>query len=56
MATVQLRVIDRDGMDDKNKALEAALGQIERAFGKGAIMRLGANQPVPNGGATLELL
>ncbi len=27
---------------EKNKALDAALGQIERAFGKGSIMRLGA--------------
>ena len=27
---------------DKGKALEAALGQIERAFGKGSIMKLGA--------------
>ncbi len=27
---------------EKNKALEAALGQIERAFGKGSIMRMGA--------------
>ncbi len=27
---------------DKNKALDAALGQIERAFGKGSIMRMGA--------------
>ena len=26
---------------DKSKALQAALGQIERAFGKGSIMRLG---------------
>lgn len=26
---------------DKQKALEAALGQIERAFGKGSIMRMG---------------
>ena len=26
---------------DKQKALEAALGQIERAFGKGSVMRLG---------------
>jgi recombination protein RecA len=39
--TAQLRLIDKDGMD-KNKALEAALGQIERAFGKGSIMKLGA--------------
>ena len=27
---------------DKSKALDAALGQIERAFGKGSIMRMGA--------------
>ena len=26
---------------DKQKALDAALGQIERAFGKGSIMKLG---------------
>jgi recombination protein RecA len=31
---------------DKSKALDAALGQIERAFGKGSIMRLGANERV----------
>ena len=29
---------------DKQKALEAALGQIERNFGKGSVMRLGAEQ------------
>ncbi len=29
--------------DDKNKALQTALGQIEKQFGKGAIMRLGEN-------------
>ena len=27
--------------DDKNKALEAAIGQIEKAFGKGSVMKLG---------------
>ena len=32
-----LRLVDRDTMD-KQKALDAALGQIERAFGKGSIM------------------
>ena len=31
---------------DKQKALDAALGQIERAFGKGSIMRLGDRQKV----------
>ncbi|MBL8835742.1 MAG: recombinase RecA [Alphaproteobacteria bacterium] len=34
---------------DKNKALEAALGQIERAFGKGSIMKLGARDPADAG-------
>jgi len=40
-----LRVVERDGVD-KNKALEAALGQIERAFGKGSVMKLGAKTAV----------
>ena len=31
---------------DKGKALDAALGQIERAFGKGSIMRLGEREQV----------
>jgi len=31
---------------DKTKALDAALGQIERAFGKGSIMRLGQREQV----------
>ena len=35
-----LRLV-KEGNTDKNKALEAALGQIERAFGKGSIMKLG---------------
>ena len=30
---------------DKQKALESALAQIERQFGKGSIMRLGADSP-----------
>ena len=30
-------------IDSKSKALEMALGQIEKSFGKGAIMRLGEN-------------
>ena len=29
--------------DNRNKALEAALSQIEKQFGKGSIMRLGTN-------------
>jgi recombination protein RecA len=37
-----LRVVDGGSMD-KQKALEAALAQIDKNFGKGSIMRLGAN-------------
>lgn len=29
---------------DKEKALETALAQIEKQFGKGAVMRLGQNE------------
>ncbi|HMT15336.1 MAG TPA: ATPase domain-containing protein, partial [Aestuariivirga sp.] len=43
MAQANLKVIENTSMD-KNKALDAALSQIERAFGKGSIMKLGANQ------------
>jgi recombination protein RecA len=38
-----LRVVEGFSMD-KSKALDAALSQIERAFGKGSIMRLGKNE------------
>ncbi|MBY0293005.1 MAG: recombinase RecA [Alphaproteobacteria bacterium] len=31
---------------DKQKALEAALGQIEKAFGKGSVMRLGQREAI----------
>ena len=40
MAQTSLKVVENSTMD-KQKALEAALGQIERAFGKGSIMKLG---------------
>ncbi len=40
MASANLKVVEGGGMD-KEKALETALGQIERNFGKGSIMRLG---------------
>jgi recombination protein RecA len=46
MPDPNLRLVEKAGMD-KNKALEAALGQIERSFGKGSIMKLGqADQAV----------
>src|SRR6202166_1190093 len=37
-----LRLVEGSSMD-KSKALDAALSQIERSFGKGSIMRLGKN-------------
>jgi RecA protein len=40
MSQAQLRLVEGSSMD-KTKALDAALSQIERAFGKGSIMRLG---------------
>ena len=46
---------------DKSKALDAALGQIERAFGKGSIMRMGARagdeqiETIPSGSLGLDL-
>ncbi len=43
MSQSTLRVVEKDGMD-KNKALEAAVAQIERAFGKGSVMRLGQRE------------
>ncbi len=41
MSQPNLRVIEQDAMD-KSKALDAALSQIERTFGKGSVMKLGA--------------
>ena len=45
MAQNSLRLVE-DKQVDKSKALDAALSQIERTFGKGSIMRLGANEQV----------
>ncbi len=45
MSKTALRLVE-EGSVDKKKALEAALSQIERAFGKGSVMRLGADQVV----------
>ena len=48
-------------MDEKQKALEQVLGQIEKQYGKGAIMRLGAGsqdlnvEVIPTGCLSLDL-
>jgi recombination protein RecA len=44
--SAMLKVVEKEGMDNKNKALDAALAQIERAFGKGSIMKLGQREAV----------
>jgi recombination protein RecA len=55
-----LRLVEGTSVD-KAKALDAALSQIERAFGKGSIMRLGKNQnaveidTVPTGSLGLDI-
>ena len=59
MANAALRVVSEAPMD-KQKALDAALGQIERAFGKGSIMKLGAGavveiEAIPTGSIGLDL-
>lgn len=45
MAQRNLHLVEEKSVD-KTKALDAALSQIERAFGKGAIMKLGAKDVV----------
>jgi recombination protein RecA len=60
MAQNQLRVVEGGAMD-KSKALDAALSQIERAFGKGSIMRLGKGskpieiETIPTGSLGLDI-
>ncbi|WP_417430071.1 recombinase RecA [Kiloniella sp.] len=45
MAQNVLQLVENSTVD-KQKALDAALGQIERAFGKGSIMKLGEGKAV----------
>src|SRR5687768_13378134 len=55
-----LRLVEGMSMD-KTKALDAALSQIERNFGKGSIMRLGKNnksmdvETIPSGSLGLDI-
>src|SRR6202158_1376178 len=43
MSQAVLRVVERED-SDKKRALEAALSQIDRAFGKGSVMKLGQRE------------
>ncbi|MCI6007344.1 recombinase RecA [Oscillospiraceae bacterium LCP25S3_E10] len=55
-----LKINPNQSAEAKAKALATAIGQIEKQFGKGAVMRLGQNQAmnvgfVPTGSLTLDL-
>ena len=60
MATKKPVVESAAPASDKKKALETAMAQIERAYGKGSIMRLGENvdvmvESIPTGSLSLDL-
>ena len=38
---------EKNTAQERNKAIDLALSQIEKQFGKGAIMRLGNDEPLP---------
>jgi recombination protein RecA len=42
MTQAALRVVGKEDNADRKRALEAALSQIDRAFGKGSVMKLGS--------------
>jgi recombination protein RecA len=51
-SNANLHIVEKEGKEmnpERQKALDAALSQIERAFGKGSVMKLGA------GGAAAEI-
>ncbi len=60
MSKPELRIIEGQAMD-KEKALDAALALIDKNFGKGSIMRLGANdhsidvEAIPTGSLGLDI-
>ena len=60
MNQTTLHLVDKQTMD-KEKALSAALSQIERSFGKGSVMRLGQREnaveiaSIPTGSLGLDI-
>ena len=60
MSNPALRLVERNDMD-KQKALDAALSQIERNFGKGSVMKLGQSaavapaEAIPTGSIGLDI-
>lgn len=60
MAKVEKDNIEPGKNENKQKALDMALANIEKAYGKGAVMRLGENvgmkvEHIPTGSLTLDL-
>lgn len=61
MADKKKSTVEQAGpASDKKKALETAMAQIERSYGKGSIMRLGENtgivvEAIPTGSLSLDL-
>ena len=60
MTQAVLRVVGKED-SDKKRALDAALSQIDRAFGKGSVMKLGEKgkvgeiEAIPTGSLGLDL-
>jgi recombination protein RecA len=59
--TTEVKTANMNGHDERLKALELAIGQIEKQFGRGAIMRLGeasagmAVETIPTGSLALDI-
>ncbi|MFT6559541.1 recombinase RecA [Sneathiella sp.] len=59
MVQTALKLVEAGGMD-KKKALEAAMSQIDRAYGKGSVMKLGQQEAldiaaIPTGSVGLDI-
>ena len=60
---IRSKLEDNDLQDQKQKAIHLAIQNIEKQFGKGSIMRLGANETlvaqdvaaVPSGSMSLDI-
>lgn len=60
MSKPNLQLVDKESGVDKQKALETALANIDRAFGKGSVMRLGEQkamdiEAIPTGSLGLDI-
>jgi recombination protein RecA len=60
MLTARAREVEVMAVSERERALEVAMSQIERQFGKGSIMRLGDNtamqiETIPTGSIALDL-